>query len=59
MSDSSPTLPNQVLHLVWKSLRPNNLFKPIPLRYGKKTWQKKLAMFFTSTTLHGLTQALG
>jgi hypothetical protein len=38
--------------------RPNNSFKPKPLRYGKNMAEKACHVF-TSTTRFGLTQALG
>jgi hypothetical protein len=39
-------------------LRPNNSFKPKPLRSGKNMAEKACHVF-TSTTRFGLTQALG
>jgi len=39
-------------------LRPNNSFKPKPLRYSKSV-AKKACHAFASTTRFGLTQALG
>ena len=41
-----------------RMLRPNNSFKPTPLRYGK-SMAGKACHAFASTTRRGLTQALG
>jgi len=46
------------LHCRRTMLRPNNSFKPKPLRYSKNV-AKKACHAFASTTRFGLTQALG